>query len=65
MRRYRYRTPALTGPWRDSHDDAVRDAVKAKQAQIEDDQPAAGVKWIVPGQIEERSSEEAPSRAKS
>lgn len=64
MRRYRYRTPALTGPWRDSHDDAVRDAVKAKQAQIEDDQPA-GVKWIVPGQIEERSNEEATTRAKS
>lgn len=64
MRRYRYRTPALTGPWRDSYDDAVRDAVKAKQAQIEDDRPAA-VKWIVPGQIEERSNEEATTRAKS
>ena len=64
MRRYRYRTPALTGPWRDSHDDAVRDAVKAKQAQIEQDRPAA-VTWIVPGRIEEQNSEEAPSRAKS
>jgi len=41
----------------------VRDAVKAKQAQIEEDQPSR-VKWIVPGQIEERSSEEAPSRAR-
>lgn len=63
MPRYRYRTPALTGPWRDSYDEAVRDAVKAKQAQIEEDQPS-GVKWIVPGQIEERNSEEAPSRAR-
>jgi hypothetical protein len=65
VRRYRYRTPALTGPWRDSHDEAVRDAVKAKQAQIEQDRPAATVTWIVPGRIEERNSEEAPSRAKS
>ena len=64
MRRYRYRTPALTGPWRDSHDEAVRDAVKAKQAQIEQDRPTAAVRWIVPGRIEERNSEEAPSRAK-
>ena len=63
MSRYRYRTPALTGPWRDSYDEAVRDAVKAKQAQIGGDRPS-DVKWIVPGHIEERSSEEAPSRAK-
>jgi hypothetical protein len=63
VRRYRYRTPALTGPWRDSYDDAIRDAVKARQAQIEDD-GASGVKWIVPGRIEERSTEETPSRAK-
>lgn len=63
VRRYRYRTPALTGPWRESHDEAVRDAVKAKQAEIESDRPGA-VKWIVPGRIEERNSEEVPSRAK-
>jgi len=42
----------------------VRDAVRAKQAQIEGDRPAA-VTWIVPGRIEERNNEEAPSRAKS
>ena len=64
MRRYRYRTPALTGPWRKSPDEAVRDAVRAKQAQIEDDHPA-GVKWIVPGRIEELNNEEASSPAKS
>ena len=58
MRRYRYRTPALTGPWRESHDDAVGDAVRAKQAQHDDDHPS-GVKWIVPGDIEMSSSEEA------
>ena len=58
MRRYRYRTPALTGPWRESHQDAVRDAVNAKQAQYDDDAPS-GLKWIVPGEIEVRSSEQA------
>lgn len=63
VRRYRYRTPALTGPWRNSHDAAVRDAVRAKQAQIDCDQPSR-VDWIVPGQIEELSNEEEPSRAK-
>ena len=63
MRRYRYRTPALTGPWRESPDAAVRDAVRAKQAQIDEEQPA-GVQWIVPGQIEERNNEEVSSRAK-
>jgi hypothetical protein len=62
VRRYRYRTPALTGPWRESPEEAVRDAVKAKQAQIAEDQPS-GIKWIVPGQIEEHCTEEA-SRAK-
>jgi hypothetical protein len=58
VRRYRYRTSALTGPWRDSSDDALRDAVNAKQAQYDDDQPS-GVKWTVPGEIEVRKSEEA------
>ena len=62
MRRYRYRTPALTGPWRESHEGAVRDAVRANQAQIDEDQPS-GIKWIVPGRIEEHVVEEA-SRAK-
>ena len=51
MTYYRYRTPALTGPWRESPEDAVGDAVRAKQAQPDRDQPS-GVKWIVPGEIE-------------
>jgi hypothetical protein len=58
VRRYRYRTPALTGPWRESHEDAVRDAVKAKQAQADEDQPS-GIKWIVPGEIEAQNDKEA------
>ena len=60
MRRYRYRTPALTGPWRESHPDAVRDAVNAKQAQYDDAEPS-GVKWIVPGEIEMLNEEKTAS----
>ena len=58
VRRYRYRTPALTGPWRESNADAVGDAVKAKQAQYDDSAPE-GVKWIVPGEIEVRNDAQA------
>jgi hypothetical protein len=63
VRRYRYRTPALTGPWRDSEADAVRDAVNAKQANYDEDQPS-GVKWIVPGEIEVRNNEQAATGAR-
>jgi len=63
VRRYRYRTPALTGPWREAHDDAVHDAVSAKQARYDDDQPS-GVEWIVPGEIEVRNNEEARAGAR-
>lgn len=64
MRRYRYRTSVLTGPWRASAEEAARDAVKAKQAVIDEDQPT-GIRWTVPGQIEERNSERTPSRLNS
>lgn len=52
MIRYRYRTPVLTGPWRDSPDAALRDAVGAHQARADADSPG-GVRWLVPGEIEE------------
>jgi hypothetical protein len=58
VRRYRYRTPVLTGPWRETHEDAVRDAVNAKQARHDEDEPS-GVKWIVPGEIEMLNDEKA------
>ena len=58
MRRYRYRTPALTGPWRDSNEDAVRDAVSARQAEYDEERPSR-IKWLVPGEIEVRNNEEA------
>ena len=50
--RYRYRTPVLTGQWRDSRDAALRDAINAKQARDDEDEPG-GVRWLVPGEIEE------------
>ena len=52
VRRYRYRTSVLTGPWRESRDGAVHDAVRAKQAEIEGGK-SGKVRWIVPGVIEE------------
>ena len=51
MARYRYRTAALRGSWRDSRDQALRDAIEARQA-IEDEDAAEGVRWLVPGDIE-------------
>lgn len=55
---FRYRTSVLTGPWREAREDAVCDAVRAKQAEMEDE--ARGeVRWIVPGVIEERNGEES------
>ena len=57
MRKYRYRTAVLTGPWRKSEDQAVADAARAHQADLVDGQ----VEWIVPGRIEE-SATTAPVR---
>ena len=56
MPRYRYRTAALTGPWRDSEERALGDAVKAKQAERDEAEPG-GIRWVVPGRIEEEQME--------
>jgi hypothetical protein len=61
LARYRYRTPVLTGPWRESRIAALMDAVGAKQA-AEDPEAPAGVRWLVPGEIEEEA-EGRPLRA--
>jgi len=50
VRRYRYRTPVLTGPWRQTSDEALRDAVNSRQAVMD----SGGAKWVVPGEIEEQ-----------
>ena len=52
--RYRYRTSVLTGPWRTTRDDALRDALGAHQARPDDSAPG-GVRWLVPGEIEEEA----------
>jgi hypothetical protein len=64
LRRYRYRTSALTGPWRDSAFEAANDAVRAKQA-VNDITQSAGIRWSVPGRIEERLTDDASTRLSS
>jgi hypothetical protein len=64
LRRYRYRTSVLTGPWRSTEFEAASDAVRAKQA-IDDISQSSGIKWTVPGRIEERLTEEAPTRLRN
>jgi hypothetical protein len=64
VRRYRYRTSVLTGPWRDTELEAANDAVRAKQAVTDASQPS-GIRWTVSGKIEERASEEVPSRLRN
>ena len=52
LARYRYRTPALAGRWRDSREAALHDAVGARQAALDPDAPD-GLRWLVRGEIEE------------
>lgn len=49
---YRYRTPALVGPWRKTVRQAVLDALRARQAR-RDERDRQAVRWLVPGGIEE------------
>jgi len=64
LRRYRYRTAVLTGPWRETEIDAANDAVRAKQA-IDDITRPEGIRWTVPGRIEVRISEETATPLKN
>lgn len=57
MRRYRYRTSALTGPWRESPHQALEDATRAQQARFEEGPPSR-VEWNVPGRIEDAPTDE-------
>ena len=56
--RYRYRTAALAGRWRDSRDEAVRDALKAHQALLDASEPG-GLRWLVGGEIEKEEGADA------
>ena len=58
LRRYRYRTAALLGAWRESREDAIADAIRADQAR-RDENEACGLSWRVPGQIEEEAARRA------
>ena len=50
MPRYRYRTPAIVGPWRSSREEAAADAVNARQALHDE---SGDLRWLVPGDLEE------------
>jgi len=64
VRQYRYRTAALTGPWRDTHDAAIEDAVRAKQA-VTDGGDDGEIRWVVPGRIEEWVADQKPTRLRN
>jgi hypothetical protein len=53
MRRYRYRTPALQGPWRETREAAVADAIAAGQAERTSGE-ADGVHWRDGAHLEEQ-----------
>lgn len=52
-RQFRYRTTALTGPWRGSFDQAVEDAARAGQILFDQDRQT-DFRWVVPGRIEQK-----------
>jgi hypothetical protein len=56
--RFRYRTAAIIGPWRDRREKAAKDAVASGLAR------RAGwggnLEWLVPGDIEEGRGAPAP-----
>lgn len=58
MGRYRYRTSVLVGPWRDTREEAVADAVRSNQARM--DGSHDGLLWLVPGAIEEFVTDNPP-----
>ena len=57
--RYRYRTPVLTGRWRESREAALHDAITARQAIVDETEPG-GLRWLVPGEVEEDAGVNSP-----
>ena len=51
MASFRYRTATLLGPWRETSEAAVADAIRAKQGRWSED--GQDWHWLVPGVIEE------------
>jgi len=64
LRQFRYRTSALTGPWRPKFDQAVSDAARAGQILF-DPERSADFRWIVPGKIEEQGEVERGARSRA
>ena len=56
LARFRYRTSALTGRWRETRAAASADAVRAGQA-LPDARGEHGLRWLVPGEIEDEEDE--------
>lgn len=61
---FRYRTPALVGPWRKTARQAVLDALHANQAR-RDERDRDTVHWLVPGRIEKMEQGHAPSSTRA
>jgi hypothetical protein len=56
LHRFRYRTAAIVGPWRRTRDEAVADAIRAKQATRSEE---GELVWTVAGEIEEEDRDAA------
>ena len=56
MVRYRFQTATAVGPWRRSQLEAMLDAVAAGHALMDQ---VGGLRWQVPGEIEERGDKAA------
>jgi len=59
---YRYRTPALVGEWRTSAEQACEDAIRARQADRDDD---GSVKWRASARLEANGENSRMSRPAS
>lgn len=59
---YRYRTPALVGPWRASRLEAERDAVATGQAEFVG--PELRFRWKVAGSIESEAGAQPAEAAR-
>jgi hypothetical protein len=63
MRRYRYRTAVLVGPWRLTRGEAVRDAIGSRQARAVEAEES--LLWLVPGEIETTDERGGPPSRKA
>ena len=62
MHAFRFTTSVLVGPWRSSREEALDDAVRARQAVRSGARPGA-IEWRVDGRIEKVARAERSSGA--